>query len=225
MNQKGREELDEQLKQLALEAQKHPPKTEKRQVALTKLVNEIQRSGLLYRPHQSRLLPDFYSVYEDIYDEAKQKLMLHICKNIEQYDSERGKVMTWVNLLMDKRFFNEASNELRKIKDIGINMIRNRPFEQWDTLEVENAFISGTTLFPLEEIRWFIEQDPDEYFQNVYIEGKPEISFKLLLLKKLDGDSWREISEDLKTPLPTLHSFYKRNLKKFAPKLKAYLSQ
>lgn len=43
-------EINQQLKQLALEAQQHPAKTKQRQQALTKLLKAIQQSGQLMRP-------------------------------------------------------------------------------------------------------------------------------------------------------------------------------
>ena len=60
MNQTGKDEIDEQLKQLALVAQQHPPLTRERQIALRQLVNQILQSGRLCRPQSGQ----FSGVYQ-----------------------------------------------------------------------------------------------------------------------------------------------------------------
>jgi hypothetical protein len=77
MNKTGFDELDEQLRQLALVAPQHPPLTQGRQLALRKLVNGILKSGGLGRPQSGQ----FSGAYQDIYDEALQELLLYICEN------------------------------------------------------------------------------------------------------------------------------------------------
>ena len=101
MDRAKNNELDEQLKQLAILAQQYPPPTQGRQLALRKLVNGIVQSGRLGRPQRGQ----FSGSYEDIYDEAVQELLLYICQNVEKYDPERGSVMALVNVLLDRRFF------------------------------------------------------------------------------------------------------------------------
>ena len=92
---------DEELMMLAIEAQRHPSKSKERRMALTKLVNKIQESGRLCRPYRN-LPPERY---EDIYQEAIQKLMIYICENINKYNPEKSPVMRWVNFYLEKRFF------------------------------------------------------------------------------------------------------------------------
>lgn len=74
------------------------------------MVNEIVRSGRLCHPQKSQFTAQFY---EDIYDEARQELLLYICENIDKYDAQRGSVMAWVNVLLQRRFFKDA---IRKIQ-------------------------------------------------------------------------------------------------------------
>ncbi|MBD2777540.1 hypothetical protein [Iningainema tapete] len=91
-----KEELDEQLKQLAKEAQHHPPRSLKRQIALTKLMNSIVHNRELCYPQGSQFPAD---IYQDICDEPLHELLLYVCQNIDKYESERSSVMTWVNTL------------------------------------------------------------------------------------------------------------------------------
>ncbi|WP_407882971.1 sigma-70 family RNA polymerase sigma factor, partial [Scytonema sp. NUACC26] len=105
-----RDELDSHLLQLAISAQRHPSRSQERQLALTKLVNAIVRADKLCRPQKSQFPA---GVYEDIYNEARQELFFYICQNIDKYEPERGSVMAWVNVLLDRRFFKDA---IRKIQ-------------------------------------------------------------------------------------------------------------
>jgi hypothetical protein len=95
---------EQQLQALALQVQQHPMGTTARRIILSKLIDTIYRSRQLARPYQGQ----FQGVYEDIYQEAVQNLFLYICKNIDKYDPQRGEFMTWVNMLLTKRFFPEA---------------------------------------------------------------------------------------------------------------------
>lgn len=69
-----RNQLDEQLKKLALEAQQYPKKQSEektlRRLALTELITAIWQSGKLCRPYSGQ----FQLLYEDIYHEAVQNL-------------------------------------------------------------------------------------------------------------------------------------------------------
>ncbi|MFL9458676.1 MULTISPECIES: hypothetical protein [Nostocales] len=95
---------EQQLKELALIAQQHPPGTTARRIALSKLIDSIYRSSKLCYPYKGQ----FPKLYKHIYEEAVQDLFLYLCKNIDQYDSQRSEFMTWVNMLLSQRFFKEA---------------------------------------------------------------------------------------------------------------------
>ena len=100
MNQMGREELDSLLDGLAFIAQQHPPLTSKRQLVLGQLVQAILRSGRLCHPYRGQ----FLHRYEEIYEEARQDLLFYVCHNIDKYNPERGGVMAWCNVLLERRF-------------------------------------------------------------------------------------------------------------------------
>lgn len=194
-------DLDWQLLQLALEAQKYPPATKERQKALTKLISAIQRSGQLYRPYSS-FPPD---VYADIYAEALQKVFMQICQKIDDYKPERGKVIAWVNFLVSKRFIDVINERQKKPKIPFID----EPLDNFSEIE---------------EIKTYLEEDPDGVFQKACVKGCPEASFQALTLRYLADISWEEISQEFNISISTLSSFYQRSLKKFAPKFREYLT-
>lgn len=213
--------LDEQLKQLAVEAQQHPANTPERQRSLARLMSAIYQSRKLVRPYQGQ----FQGVYEEIYAEAQQRLFLYICKEIDRYNPEL-EVMQWANFLMKKRFFIEASRDLFPAAPKGIDrsQMQRTPLEvleKQSPLELRSQ--ASTSLS--EEVIQYIQEDPDRVFQNTHIERKPAANFQYIALRFLAGYSWKEISAELDVKVVTLSSFYGRCLTKFAPNFKKYLSQ
>ena len=76
----------DQLRRIALQAQKHPRKSKERRIFLTRLICEIQQSGEL-------------SCAEN---EALDRTFFAICHQIDEYD-ETQDVMTWVKDLLKQQ--------------------------------------------------------------------------------------------------------------------------
>ncbi|MGA7934299.1 MAG: hypothetical protein WCA35_12190, partial [Kovacikia sp.] len=76
------------LQQLAIEVQQLQSQTEAWQVAMRELIQAIHLSGKLARP--GRLPPD-------LYNEAVNETVLWMYRQIQNYDSNRGEFMAWVN--------------------------------------------------------------------------------------------------------------------------------
>ncbi|OWY64338.1 hypothetical protein B7486_47860 [cyanobacterium TDX16] len=209
MNQTLFDQPDEQLQQLALTAQQHPPLTLERQRAIEQLVQAILRSGKLYRPQRG----NFSSHYEEIYQEAKQDLLLYICENIDKYDPKRGDVMTWCNFLLQRRFFPEA---IPKVLD-------SRNIQRASLSELDSLASPEETPDLNEIIDSCIESDPENLYRKTYIENYPEANFSALVKLRLESKSWQEISASFGIKISTLSSFYQRCLTKFAPKIQEHL--
>lgn len=211
--------IDQQLKQLAQDAQQHPPRSKQRQQALAKLLSAIQQSGQLTRPYPGQ----FQGFYEDIYDEAKQRLFCYICEKIDQYNPN-FEVLQWVNFMLKHRFFLEASRSMMPTLHKGIDAKRVRRLSL-DDLDRNNPSEINPQLTPslLQEIIHYLETDPEGLFKATYTCNQPTANFQFLALQILSGYSWKEISEDLGLKISTLSSFYQRCLAKFSPKIKEYL--
>jgi DNA-directed RNA polymerase specialized sigma24 family protein len=208
MHKTEQDEIDEPLKQLALAAQQHPPLTHGRQLALRQLVNGILQSGRLCRPQQGQ----YSGVYQDIYDEALQELLLFVCQNINKYDPERGSVMAWVNTLLARRFFREAIPKV----------LSQQNFRVMTLSELDNLAAPEETETLTEIFQQCIESDPENLFQKEHIENYPAANFQALVKRRIAGQSWKEISADLEIKVSTVSSFYSRCLNKFSSKLKQY---
>lgn len=213
-------EIDQQLKQFAIEAQRQPPKTKQRQQALAKLLSAMQQSGMLTRPYRGY----FQGFYEEIYAEALQRLFCHLCERIEEYDSQR-EVLQWANFLLKKRFFIEAARTIMPTVHKSANS-RSTTRLSIDDLDRNNPLEINPQLAPSlsQEVMEFIETDPDGFFKSTHVSNHPAANFQFLAMKIIAGYSWKEISAELGIKIPTLSSFYQRCLTKFAPKFKEYLS-
>jgi hypothetical protein len=204
MDRTNLDRLDEQLKQLAIWAQQHPPLTQGRQLALRQMVNGILQSGRLCRPHRGQ----FSGVYEEIYDEALQELLLYICQNIDKYNPERGSVMAWVNVLFERRFFKEA---IPRFLDKRISLP-----------DLDKIASSESTPSLTEIIKQCIELDSENLFKNEHIENHPQANFQALAKRRLLGKSWKEISAEFEIKISTVSRFYDRCLNKYSAKLREY---
>lgn len=210
MSNDSRHALDAQLKELVLLAQQHSNATKGRRIALTQLVNTIWQSGKLCRPYKGQ----FQLAYEDIYEEAVQNLFFYLCRddNINNYNPLRGEVIAWVNMLLTKRFFPEAIPKIIG-KQNEINL---------ESSHLENLSLSEPiSLF--EQVRQYIEDDPDKIFTKEHIKEHPETNFQAIARRRYLGVSWHDISTEWGIGITTLHSFYRRCLKKFAPRIREYI--
>jgi DNA-directed RNA polymerase specialized sigma24 family protein len=209
MNQMEFDETDVLLQELASTAQQHAHLAQQRQLALTKLVEIIVQSGKLHHPQRSQFSAD---IYEDIYNEALQELLLYICQNIDKYDSERASVMAWVNVLLERRFFKEA---VRKF------------FGQQNVTTITDTHLDN--LAPPEQpqditeiLMECIKSDPESLFKKEHIKEYPQANFQALAQQRILGKSWKEIAAEYDLKIPTVSCFYYRCLNKFADKIKTY---
>lgn len=202
------QQQDNAIDRWAVEAQKHPPQSKERQLALTQLMKAIQTSGRLSRPRQG----EFPHIYEEIYAEALALLWLFVCEKIDRYDPNRATVMQWVNYHLNVRFFIEAIRTvLGTIPRTGIENMDNLPNPE-------------TESYPAREILNYIREDPDRRFNAKHVKDRPSVNFLKLLEYRLAGKRWKEMAVDLDVPPSTLSDFYQRCLKEFTPILRDYFS-
>ncbi|BAZ06037.1 hypothetical protein [Calothrix sp. NIES-3974] len=200
---------EQQLQELALQAQQHPLGTTIRRITLSKLIDGIYRWGKLCHPYKGQ----FPGVYEQIYQEAVQDLFLYICKNLHKYDPERASFMTWVNMLLSQRFFKEAIPKvIGKANEINIE---SSFLENLEDLAFDDSQDEDNYILAFQKIRRYIEIDPKGIFQQAYIKKYPQVNFQEIAVKRWSGISWKDISEEFNIPVATLSNFYQRTLEKF----------
>ena len=204
---------DESLKQLALDAQQHPPSSEARNHALRELVQAIGLSGKLSRPHLGQFSPEFYAL---IYDEAVNQTLMYICQHIDNYDPNRGKrqqFMNWVNFRLNKQILDSYRD------------FQNSQFQTVSSLaDLENIPQPEAAIPVSDQIADWIRDDADNQFKRHYIRNRPDANFQAIALATLAGKSWEQIATEFGISASTLSSFFYRCCHKFAPKFQHYLS-
>ncbi|MGF1479098.1 MAG: hypothetical protein ACFB4I_06370 [Cyanophyceae cyanobacterium] len=204
---------DAQLKKLALAAQGYPPDTPERRHLLGELVEAIQSSGRLCRPHRGKFSEP--SFYELLYEEAVLETLAYVCKNIDKYDPQRGqkqKFMTWVNFRLDKlviesrrRFSDHQTFSLPTLSDLD----RLQPPQEAPLLS--------------ELVRQCIEEDAENTFKQAQIRNRPDANFRAIALARIAGKSWEELASEFDIVVPTLSSFFQRCCRKFASQMRSSL--
>jgi DNA-directed RNA polymerase specialized sigma24 family protein len=216
-------DFERSLQRLAEEAQKHPPLSSQRRLALNHLINTIwQAKNRLVRPQKGMWSTN---LYEDFYNEALQKTLLEICRRIEAYNSEHS-VMAWANFLLKNHFISVVSDR----KNNGITCVPNRVKKQSSYFPSLDDFprlsTSEESLSDANLLRQFLEDDPENLLQEERLREKPEITFQYLALAKFVEDrTWEAIGTDVGIPIQTLCSFFNRRLQKLMPYFKKYLQE
>lgn len=208
------DEIDLQLRQLALEAQQHPARSQERQIALTKLIDQIYRHNRLTRPHIDDSL---LHLYEDIYSEARLKIVEYICQNIDIYDSKKP-VMAWVNHFFNFRFRDVCDRYRRETKIQRLSVDELEKFEQKESEIYKQNYPPMQMMEDTERLRELIEQDPDRIFRNKTIKNRPDITWQIITLARLDDEKWETIAQRFQPTktISTLQSFFDRNLRIFS---------
>ena len=75
-----------------------------------------------------------------------------------------------------------------------------------------------------EQLRAYLENDPNNLLQK-HIRAHPEATFQVIALKRLEGISWKELSETFNIQIPALSNFFQRHLQKIAPEIKRYIQE
>ncbi|MBE9164431.1 hypothetical protein [Tychonema sp. LEGE 06208] len=211
-----KDEIDDRLKQLAIAAQNHQPKTLGQRLAMTNFMAEVEKYKIVKCPRNTKFTPE---IYRAICAEAKSDLTLRICREIHNYRPEK-EVSQWVNFLMLK-CFQQATPKVIGKKEFSIEYCGDMDlvFNQIQKQHLQNK--SGQLEAALSDI---IVEDPGGFFEGEVMKKYPQVNFKFLLVKKVIKDeSWQEISDELGVNVSSLSTFYQRCVKKFTPRFKEYL--
>lgn len=212
---------DDALLKLVLTAQLHPVGSLPRRRNLGKLFRILRAPGMLVKPMRGR----FEGFYNDIYEEALQRLFTYLSGSIESYNPARGTVLQWINFLLNKRFFTEASREFLPTVYRGMDArsIQKVTLEDLDRKIVPDAQAQLNPSLS-DDVKAYIDADPDGVFEVTHVEGYPDANFKRIALMRLEGYSWRELSEYFSVPSSSLSSLHGRSIKKFASRIREDLS-
>jgi hypothetical protein len=200
-----------------------------------------QRKWILHRTKEEYADPWIRSVQGKwIRQKAKLKAVLKAIKSDLVYGwlqfktkekrAERSGEMALITILLTALFLaqlpdsrlSEALNEI-------VSSWESIPFkvtEQYgEPIEFENMEelkLSGESPFLSEQIREYLQDDPDQIFQKS-VKGFPAVTFQKIALDYLNDVSWKTLSNQWSIPVPTLSSFYQRELKRLGPDIRRYI--
>lgn len=78
--------------------------------------------------------------------------------------------------------------------------------------------------FLSDTVRQYIEEDPAKLCQK-HIRENPQATFQAIALARLDGKTWKEMSEAWEIGIPALNNFFQRRLKELAPEIRKYVQE
>ena len=90
--------------------------------------------------------------------------------------------------------------------------------------ELENIPQPETEQSLSEKLREYLSTDPYNLLQK-HIRAHPEATFQVIALKRLEGISWKELSETFNIQIPALSNFFQRHLQKIAPEIRKYIQE
>jgi hypothetical protein len=78
--------------------------------------------------------------------------------------------------------------------------------------------------FLSEIVRQYIESDPARLCQK-HIKEHPQATFQIIALARLNGKTWKEMSEFFGISIPALNNFFQRRLRELAPEIRRYVQE
>lgn len=208
------------LQQLVLKFQQYPPNTKQRQIVFTQLAKKIQKSRQIFHPYNSKYP-------REIYEDALQNTWLELYRKIEDYDPNKCLLIGWFNFILKRRYLDEIRRYYKKGMEVSLdNCVTSASNTNGQSQITYRDLIAQpeTRSELFDKLQQVVEEDPEGIFQNHHIKKKPHANFQALFLRRLAGESFKEIGADWgNIPVPTLSAFFYRACERFAPKLQKYL--
>ena len=205
----------EQLHHLVTEACKYPAGSTQRKKNLTKIIRLIT----------NKLWKENTPYYQD----ALQQTWLYFCQNIcegntgKPYDPNRASVITWLNSYLRQRLHDfYINNQKEQIRIVLTPLDRSGSPNSDRTVNMVENIPANPDIPPLlEEVKTWVETDPDGELGSIHITKHPEVTCQVLILRRLPPEtSWKTLSQEFNLPISTLSSFYQHKclprLRKFA---------
>ena len=201
--------LEQSLLKHLLSARNAPPRSSPRRRSLTLLIQEIERSGLLSRLGKYR---SYHSVpvFEDRYNECKQRTFMYLCENLHLYRPERA-VMAWVNSTLNYKFL-DLLEEYKRTGDLT------------DPQQLEALLPNAENQSKVQQdLLDFLQADPEGLLASYSIRYHPQLTFQYLALARTRGVTWRQLEEQTQVSIKTLSCFFNRKLQILLPYFRKYL--
>jgi hypothetical protein len=197
--------MDAPLSQMVREACRHPAGSAERRKSLTKVIRLI--ANKLWKEHTP------------YYQDAVQQTWVYFCQNIcegntgEPYNPDRSHVTTWLNYYLKRRLqdlYTETQKQQSKIVSGQNECLGSADLNQ-TVNPIENLAANPDVPTLLEEVRNWVETDPEGELRQAHITNRPDITCQVLILRRLPPEtSWKTLATEFNLSISTLSSFYQR---------------
>lgn len=187
-------------------AQKHPPGSTPRSLAITNMVREMNASGKITR----------WSRGQPIGDDILQDAWVSFVQRLDTYDpKKKATVLTWFNNIL----INRLRDSYRQTK-------RDRAKEQ-STDQIEQTLSQiNSSVMPhqsiLEPFKYWLEEMPE--LEDIYISNRHDISVQKLIdyriLRRSDYPNWQSLGHLFDEKVKNLQNNWKR---KCEPEMEFFL--
>ncbi len=211
MSEAPTNQLEKELKQLVVETCQHPPDSFERKSGLTKLIQTITQSKKLW-----------YS-YNPFYEDALQQTWLYFCRNLceantgKRYDPNQSQVITWLNSYLKYRLLS-FQQEIQQQNEKKVSL---SPSSEEQTTDPIQQLAAAPEIPPIweETLNW-VKNDPDGELSSIHIKNRPDITCKILILRRLPPPTdWKTLEAEFNCSYSTLANFYKRQCR---PRLRQF---
>ncbi|MDX2230566.1 MAG: sigma-70 family RNA polymerase sigma factor [Leptolyngbyaceae cyanobacterium bins.349] len=187
------------VQDLILTARKYPQDSRQRNQCLTQVIRIVA--------------PKLWKFYTPQYADALQQTWLYFIKNVcTAYDPTRASIVTWLNTYLRYRH-QDLVNETLKKQYMEVSIDVEREGNDGTSAKVfELPTRNYGSLSLLDELVEWVQSDVDGELQRTHLKGRPDVNCRSLILLRLPPETpWKEMSEHLGVPIPTLSSFYRRH--------------
>ncbi|MDX2229544.1 MAG: hypothetical protein NW220_07895 [Leptolyngbyaceae cyanobacterium bins.349] len=180
-------------------AQQHSVGSRERNRALTQIIRMVLP---LLRYNNSAIEAD-----------VMQQTLLYLVKNFDQYDVDRGCLVTWLNAyLYFRRCDAYQQTALKQRSEIPLDstlmddeklcskVIPDLPSRHYGSLQILDRIVN------------WVKTDPNGTLRQIHISQHPEVNAQTMILLRLPMQemSWKAIAAKFGLPIPTLSAFYQR---------------
>lgn len=180
------------------EARQHPRGSRDRDRLLTLIIRQVS--------------PRLWRVATPYYADALQQTWVYFTQHLDNYDAERGSVVTWLNAYLKYRHFDLVYQaQQRQQREIPLLETGTDHIEFTVPVVVQVATKPYGSLAMLEEVRHWIATDAEGLLRRTQMASRPEVNAQLLLQHRLPpATPWREIAAQVNVPVSALSAFYRR---------------
>jgi len=229
------------LNKLAVETQRHPPKSFEDERAWTRLVSELSKPGQLSKPkHPSELSASEYSQVSEVTKQETDLALVQFTRQ-KKFDPEKGNILhlarhiqskKHIDVCLDHRGIHKRTEKGEPVIDILVSA--NRPISKYQSGDVEESnmtYLDQFTSEPhepsfLEQFRQILVENPENIFSKP-MKNRPDVTLQDIALLWVDGYTWDEISQKLSVKFGSVSSFFSRSIKnpELVAQVKIYLAQ